>query len=90
MRAKDEQSLEACPRAYVALKPTAPGFKYATDRGLIAPEVPVTFYLPADDLPADDLPADDLPAEPATNRSLLNSIDEADRSCPGNRWFTCS
>jgi hypothetical protein len=85
MRAKDEQSLEACPRAYVALKPTAPGFKYATDRGLIAPEVPVTFYLPADDLPADDLPA-----EPATNRSLLNSIDEADRSCPGNRWFTCS
>jgi hypothetical protein len=80
MRAKDEQSLEACPRAYVALKPTAPGFKYATDRGLIAPEVPVTFYLPADDLPA----------EPATNRSLLNSIDEADRSCPGNRWFTCS
>ena len=64
MRAKDEQTLEACPRAYVALKPTAPGFKYATDRGLIAPEVPVAFYLPA---------------EPATNRSLLNSIDEADR-----------
>jgi hypothetical protein len=85
MRAKDEQSLEACPRAYVALKPTAPGFKYATDRGLIAPEVPVTFYLPVDDLPADDLPA-----EPATNRSLLNSIDEADRSFLGNRWFTCS
>ncbi len=36
---------EACPRAYVALKPTAPGFKYATDRDLIAPEVPVTFFL---------------------------------------------
>jgi len=28
----------------VALKPTAPGFKYATDRGLIAPEAPVSFY----------------------------------------------
>ena len=35
---------EACPHAYVALKPTAPGFKYATDRGLIAPEVPVAFF----------------------------------------------
>ena len=36
---------EACPHAHVALKPTAPGFKYATDRDLIAPEVPVTFFL---------------------------------------------
>ena len=34
----------AWPHPYVALKPTAPGFKYATDRDLIAPEVPVTFF----------------------------------------------
>ncbi|HBV64768.1 MAG TPA: hypothetical protein DEF45_17285 [Rhodopirellula sp.] len=42
--AKDEQTSEACPHEYVALKPTAPGFKQATDRGLIAPEAPVTFF----------------------------------------------
>ena len=44
MRANDEPSLVARSSAHVALKPTAPGFKYATDRGLIAPEVPVAFY----------------------------------------------
>lgn len=45
MRAKYVQTLGACPQAHVALKPPAPGFKYATDRGLIAPEVPVAFLL---------------------------------------------